>query len=99
MGHEGPYRHGCTVGPGMHRALLHGEEDKAFGDAGYQAIKKRPDVKPEVDWHIAMRPSKRRALNKNDEADALISQAEKQKPASGPKSSIRFGCSSASLDL
>ena len=60
-------------------ALLHGRETAAFGDAGYQGIEKRPDARPEVDWYIAMRPCKRRALDKNDEADALIDQAEKLK--------------------
>ena len=61
------------------RGLLHGQEGEAFGDAGYQGIEKRPDARPAVDWHIAMRPGKRRALDKNEEAGALIDQAEKQK--------------------
>ena len=60
-------------------SLLHGEETLAFGDAGYQGIEKRPDAKADVAWHIAMRPGKRRALNKSYEADALIDQAEKLK--------------------
>ena len=60
-------------------SLLHGEETVAFGDAGYQGIEKRPDAKSEVTWHIAMRPGKRRALNKDNAADALIDKAEKIK--------------------
>ena len=60
-------------------SLLHGEETIAFGDAGYQGIQKRPDANAEVTWHIAMRPGKRRALNKENAADALIDQAEKLK--------------------
>ena len=36
-------------------------------------------TRPEVCWYIAMRPGKRRALDKNDEADALLDQAEKLK--------------------
>ena len=60
-------------------ALLHGQETQAFGDAGYQGIEERPDARLEVDWHIAMRPGKRRALDKNEEAGALIDEAEKQK--------------------
>lgn len=60
-------------------SLLHGEETVAFGDAGYQGIEKRPDAKPDVTWHIAMRPGKRKALNKDNEADALIDKAEKLK--------------------
>ena len=59
--------------------LLHGEESIAFGDAGYQGIEKRPDAKADVIWHVAMRPDKRRALNKENAADALIDQAEKLK--------------------
>lgn len=60
-------------------ALLHGQESIAFGDAGYQGIEKRPDAKSDVNWQIAMGPSKRKALNKENEADALIDQAEKIK--------------------
>jgi IS5 family transposase len=59
--------------------LLHGQESIAFGDAGYQGIEKRPDAKSDVNWQIAMRPSKRKALNKENEADALIDQAEQLK--------------------
>src|SRR5659263_51925 len=46
--------------------LLHGQEVIAFGDAGYQGIEKRPDAKADVTWHVAMRPGKRKALDKND---------------------------------
>ena len=59
--------------------LLHGQERVAFGDAGYQGIEKRPDAKAEVTWHVAMRPGKRKALNKENEADAMIDKAEKLK--------------------
>ena len=60
-------------------SLLLGEETVAFGYAGYQGIEKRPDAKPDVPWHIAMRPGKRKALNKVNVADALIDKAEKLK--------------------
>ena len=60
-------------------SLLHGQETLAFGDAGYQGIEKREDAKTGVTWHIAMGPGKRKALNKDNEADALIDQAEKLK--------------------
>ena len=60
-------------------SLLHGEETVAFGDAGYQGVDKRADAKAEVAWHIAMGPGKRRALDKDNQADALIDQAEKLK--------------------
>ena len=59
--------------------LLHGQEMVAFGDAGYQGIEKRADAKAEVAWHVAMRPGQRKALNKENPADALIDNAEKIK--------------------
>ena len=60
-------------------SLLHGGEAVAFGDAGYQGVDKRPDAKATVAWHIAMGPGKRRALDKDEQVDALIDQAEKLK--------------------
>ena len=60
-------------------SLLHGNESVAFGDAGYQGIEKRPDAKAEGIWHVAIRPGKRKALDKDNEADAMIDQAEKLK--------------------
>ena len=60
-------------------SLLHGQEQMVFADAGYQGIEKRPDTKPDVKWHVAMRPGKKKALNKQDAADALIDAAEKIK--------------------
>lgn len=60
-------------------SLLQGQESVAFGDAGYQGVEKRADAKSGIQWHIAMRPGKRKALNKDNEADALIDKAEKLK--------------------
>lgn len=60
-------------------SLLHGQEQMVFADAGYQGIEKRPDTKPEVKWHVAMRPGKRKALNKADAADVMLDAAEKLK--------------------
>ena len=60
-------------------SLLHGEETLAYGDAGYQGIDKRSDADESVAWQIAMRPGKRKALNKEEPADALIDKAEKLK--------------------
>ena len=60
-------------------SLLHGEESVAFGDAGYQGVEKRPDANADVTWHVAMRPGKRKALNKDNEADAMVHKAEKLK--------------------
>ena len=59
--------------------MLHGQETLGFGDAGYQGIDKRADAKTGVTWHIAMGPGKRKKLNKNNEADAMLDQAEKLK--------------------
>ena len=61
-------------------SLLHGHETDVFADAGYQGAHKRPDAKEGVTWHVAMRPGKRRALDKeNKPIDALIEQVEKIK--------------------
>jgi transposase, IS5 family len=60
-------------------SLLHGQEQVVFADAGYQGIEKRADAKPEVKWHIAMRPGKRKALHKGHAADAMLEKAEKLK--------------------
>jgi IS5 family transposase len=60
-------------------SLLHGSETDAFADAGYQGVAKRPDAKPEVNWHVAMRPGKRRALDKTKAIDNLIDQVERIK--------------------
>ena len=60
-------------------SLLHGQERFGFGDAGYLGIEKHPDARLDVIWHIAMRPDRRKKLNKDNEADALLDQAEKLK--------------------
>ena len=60
-------------------ALLHGQERMVFADAGYRGIEKRPDTKAGVRWHVAMRPGKRKALDKSNAADALLDAAEKLK--------------------
>jgi transposase, IS5 family len=43
-------------------ALLHGQEDDAFADAGYQGVHKRIEAQG-PQWHVAMRPGLRRKLN------------------------------------
>jgi IS5 family transposase len=61
-------------------SLLHGEETVVFTDAGYRGADKRPDAKPGVTWHVAMRPGKRRTLDtENKLADALLDKAERIK--------------------
>jgi IS5 family transposase len=59
--------------------LLHGEEEVAFADAGYQGAHKCPDAKECVTWHVAMRPGKRRALDKAHPVDSLIDEIERLK--------------------
>ena len=59
-------------------ALLHGEEHVAFGDAGYQGVQKRPEASLE-NWHVAMRPGKRRKLELDNAFDATIDQIERLK--------------------
>jgi IS5 family transposase len=58
--------------------LLHGEEVVVFADAGYQGAVKRPEATG-VNWHVAMRPGKRRALNKNSPWGRLLDKAEQLK--------------------
>lgn len=54
------------------QALLHGEETDVFGDAGYQGIEKREEnLETPVNWHIAMRPGKRRALDKSPQGELM----------------------------
>lgn len=63
-------------------SLLHGAETDVYGDAGYQGVHKRADAKEGVAWHVAMRPGKRKALDKENNAlDALIDLLEKTKAA------------------
>jgi len=61
-------------------SLLHGQESDVFADAGYQGADKRPDAKADCKWHVAMRPGKRKQLDKvNNLADALINKVEQIK--------------------
>lgn len=60
-------------------SLLHGHESDVFADAGYRGAAKRPDARADVNWRIAMRPGKRRVLDKADEIDALVDKIEKLK--------------------
>ena len=62
----------------MAGALLHGDEEAAFGDAGYQGVHKRPEAQGPT-WHVAMRPGKRRLLNPFIEPDFVAERVEKMK--------------------
>ena len=46
--------------------------------AGYQGVEKRPEA-TDVNWNVAMRPGKRRALDKNSPWGNLLDQAEQLK--------------------
>ena len=60
-------------------SLLHGQESDVFADAGYQGAGKRPDAQPGVNWHIAMRPGKRKTLDLSSPLAAMIEKVEKIK--------------------
>jgi IS5 family transposase len=60
--------------------LLHGKETDVFGDAGYQGVNKREEnVDKKVQWHVAMRPGKRKALKIKTAIGALKERMEKLK--------------------
>ncbi len=59
-------------------SLLHGEEEAAFGDAGYQGVHKRPEAAGPA-WHVAMRPGLRRKLNPFIGVQAIAEQIERLK--------------------
>ena len=43
--------------------LLHGGETRAYGDAGYRGVEKRPErAQREVEWRVALGPARRRQL-------------------------------------
>ena len=63
-------------------ALLHGEETDVFADSGYRGVEKREEVQtehPDVAWHVAMMPGKRRVLDKSTPMGAVLEQLEKTK--------------------
>ena len=66
-------------------ALLHGEETQAWGDAGCQGAAKRADAKAGVRWNIAMRPGKRKQLDKTKLIDHLSEQLERIKASTRAK--------------
>ena len=63
-------------------ALLHGQETEVFADSGYRGVEKREEIQskhPSVNWHIAMMPGKRKAMDKSTPMGALLEQLEKAK--------------------
>ena len=61
-------------------ALLQGQEEVevVFADAGYQGAMKRQQATG-VQWQVAMRPGKRKALDKGNPIEALTEKIEKLK--------------------
>ncbi|MBA4742762.1 MAG: IS5 family transposase [Azoarcus sp.] len=60
-------------------ALLHGDEAAVLGDSGYQGVDKREENQDSlIDWHIAMRPGKRKRLG-TDRLGRLREQYEQAK--------------------
>jgi IS5 family transposase len=71
--------------------LLHGEESDVFADAGYQGVAKREEAKGlDVTWHVAMRPGKRKALDKSRASQRLIDELEKLKASIRAKAEHPF---------
>ena len=62
--------------------LLHGEETDVFADSGYRGVEKREEIQakhPDVMWHIAMMPGRRKAMDKSTPMGAILEQFEKTK--------------------
>ena len=66
--------------PTQAHALVHGNEADIYADAGCQGVAKREEVQDiEASWHIAMRPGKRRALDKQSPLGAILDKIEQLK--------------------
>ena len=60
--------------------LLHGKEDTVCGDSGYTGVGKRDETQEiNVNWHVAMRPGKRKVLDKSTPMGAILDQLERAK--------------------
>ena len=66
-------------------ALLHGGEERVWGDSGFQGVGKREENRDkDVDWRVAMKRGQRRRLDK----DSAEEEAEHCKGRCGPRWSI-----------
>ena len=63
----------------MGNALLGADQRTVYADAGYQGAGKREDARPGVTWQVAMRPGKRRALDKGTICGRLADEIERLK--------------------
>jgi IS5 family transposase len=61
-------------------ALVHGEETDVFADAGYQGVAKREETQGiKANWHVAMRPGKRKVLDKSTPMGEIMDKLEQTK--------------------
>ncbi|WP_234265107.1 IS5 family transposase [Hydrogenophaga sp. NFH-34] len=61
-------------------ALVHGEETNVLADAGYQGVDKREETQGiNAHWHVAMRPGKRKVLDKSTPRGAILDRLEQLK--------------------
>ena len=61
-------------------ALVHGDETDVFADSGYQGVGKRAETQDiKTHWHVAMRPGKRKLLDKSTPMGAILDQLEQIK--------------------
>ena len=60
----------------------HGKESDVFADAGYRGVDKREEVQrqhPNVRWHVAMMPGKRRALPETTRSGAFWTSSSRSR--------------------
>jgi IS5 family transposase len=82
-------------------ALVHSEKNSVLDDAGYQGVDKRAETQGiDVDWHVAIRPGKRKVLDKRTPIEAIVDQLEQVKASIRAKDiNTRSGRSSASSGM
>jgi len=64
------------------QALLHRIKSDVFADSGYRGVVKREEIQaqhPDVNWHIAMMPGRRKALDKDTPMAGILEKLEKTK--------------------
>lgn len=69
-------------------ALLHGQETDVFADSGYRGVEKRAEIQakhPDVKWHIAMMPGKRKAMEEHAHGQhpGAVGKYQSQHPRQG----------------
>ena len=61
-------------------ALVHGAETHVLADAGYQGVDKRAETQDiDVNWLVAMRPGKRKVLDKSTSMGVILDELEQVK--------------------